>query len=33
VIAIAHAFLVARLRPGTLVLPEDERGMDLASDG
>ena len=33
VIAIVHAFLVARLRPGTLVLPEDERGMDLASDG
>ncbi|MFN8026588.1 MAG: hypothetical protein U0W40_09640 [Acidimicrobiia bacterium] len=33
VIAIAHAWFVARIRPGTHVLPEGERGIDLAPAG
>jgi low temperature requirement protein LtrA len=33
VVAIVHAYLVARLRPGTHVLPEGEHGIDLAPAG
>lgn len=33
VVAIVHAYLVARLRPRTRVLPEGERGIDLAPAG